>query len=533
MANSDFNPKEEEFVEAKNYWELEKLYIDLASSKGKALTPVEKKFLRGLLCGFSPAEIASTVYKTRSSSTVRVYLSNGLYKYLEEMLSNQTQTNIKIKIWSRVTHLLEKAGYKKASLINEVDTNQISQIKQQNNSISTSIITSQQDWGEAVDVSIFYGRKAETSKLKKAIFEQNSRLIFILGMAGIGKTALSVKLAQQIQDQFEFVFWRSLHLNPSLDLILNQLIEFLSPLSELAITDTVEVKINHLLEYLRISRCLIVFDSFDSILSSESSDKSIVNLELLPTTNQIDVNHVSTLHQINYRPGYENYGDLIRRLGESQHQSCILITSREKPQEVNVLGGDIQGVQSFSLVGLSASESAEVLKTKGLSNLQPDECQILNSIYTGNPLFLKIAAITIQDLFFGNIANFIEQQTIAFGEIKTILDHQFNRLSLIEQQILYCLAFSLDSLSIEQLQKEIIPRISKRIILEAIELLQRRSLIEIQRCNFAIAPILVEYLTERLIEESLRFSNQQTASFLINHSLFENYLKKYIRANRQ
>ena len=93
---------EEEFIEAKNNWDLDKLYIDLASSKGKALTPVERKILRGLLCGLSPAEIAQIVYKTRSSSTVRVYLSNGLYKYLEEMLSSQVGKFVKVKNWSHV-----------------------------------------------------------------------------------------------------------------------------------------------------------------------------------------------------------------------------------------------------------------------------------------------------------------------------------------------------------------------------------------------------------------------------------------------
>ncbi|GAB1537681.1 hypothetical protein NUACC21_03310 [Scytonema sp. NUACC21] len=98
MTTSNSNRVEEEFIEARNSWELEKLYVDLGLVKGKSLTPVEKKFLRGLLCGFSPAEIAITVYQSRSSSTVRVYLSNGLYKYIEEMLSNQAGYSIKVKI---------------------------------------------------------------------------------------------------------------------------------------------------------------------------------------------------------------------------------------------------------------------------------------------------------------------------------------------------------------------------------------------------------------------------------------------------
>ena len=30
--------------------------------------------------------------------------------------------------------------------------------------------------------------------------------------------------------------------------------------------------------------------------------------------------------------GYERYGQLMRRIGEMRHQSCLLLTSREKPR---------------------------------------------------------------------------------------------------------------------------------------------------------------------------------------------------------
>jgi DNA-binding CsgD family transcriptional regulator len=113
MAAVDSPPIEEEFIEAQKNWDLDKLNVDLAYAKRKVLTPVEKKLLRRLLCGCSPAEIAKKVYQSSTSSTVRVYLSNGLYKYIEDMLSNQAGWLIKVKNWSHVTHLLEKAGYKK------------------------------------------------------------------------------------------------------------------------------------------------------------------------------------------------------------------------------------------------------------------------------------------------------------------------------------------------------------------------------------------------------------------------------------
>ncbi|ADI63922.1 hypothetical protein [Trichormus azollae] len=113
MAAVDSPPIEEEFTEAQKNWALNKLNVDLASAKRKAFTPMEKKLVRGLLCGCSPAEVAKKVYQSSTSSTVRVYLCNELYKYIQDMLSNQAGCLIKVKNWSHVTHLLEKAGYKR------------------------------------------------------------------------------------------------------------------------------------------------------------------------------------------------------------------------------------------------------------------------------------------------------------------------------------------------------------------------------------------------------------------------------------
>lgn len=64
----------------------------------------------------------------------------------------------------------------------------------------TPVSKPRQDWGEAVDVSVFYGRTEELAKLEQWIIQDNCRLVALLGMGGIGKTSLSIKLAQQIQD---------------------------------------------------------------------------------------------------------------------------------------------------------------------------------------------------------------------------------------------------------------------------------------------------------------------------------------------
>ncbi|MBD2431966.1 MULTISPECIES: hypothetical protein [Fischerella] len=44
------------------------------------------------------------------------------------------------------------------------------------------------------------------------------------------------------------------------------------------------------------------------------------------------------------RLGYEGYGQLLKRVGEVPHQSCVLLTSREKPREMIPLEAEKTGV---------------------------------------------------------------------------------------------------------------------------------------------------------------------------------------------
>ncbi|WP_341527495.1 NB-ARC domain-containing protein [Nostoc sp. UHCC 0302] len=535
MAIVDSNQIEDEFTEAKNNWELEKLYLDLASAKGKALTPVEKKFLRGLLCGCSPAEIAKVVYQSRSSSTVRVYLSNGLYKYIEEMLSNQAGYSVKVKNWSRVTHLLEKSGYKKGWSQTQPATSLLKTKQEQEPGVVHTKSTQIQDWGEAIDVSGFYGRVAELATVKEWIVQERCRLVVLLGMGGIGKTAFSVKLAEEIKDDFDYVIWRSLHLSPTLDIILNQILEIFFPKAETKSTATFDSKISQLIDCLRSYRCLLILDHVDSILCSDDGDVAQEYSNVSSETSGIKNTSVY-VSPIRYRQGYENYTEFIRRVGDSQHQSCLVLTSREKPSEIASREGEKLLVRSLKLAGISQVESILILQAKGFGNLKDEECKLLNYWYGGNPLFIKLVASTIQEIFAGSIYDFLEQNIRVFGDIREILDQQFNRLSLLEKQIMYWIALTQDVVSLHKLQKETIPgwskRLSQRLILEALELLHKRSLVEKHVSSFSQIPVLREYIVERLIEENFKLSEDKKDHLLINNKIFEAQLKNYIHESR-
>jgi hypothetical protein len=125
-----------------------------------------------------------------------------------------------------------------------------------------------QDSGEVIDVSIFYNRTEELALVKQWILKDVCRLVTLFGMGGIDKSALSVKLAQEIHSEFEYFFWRSLRNAPPIQDLLAQLIQFFSKGKETNVPETVDGKVMRVIEYLRSSRCLLVLDNPETILPS-------------------------------------------------------------------------------------------------------------------------------------------------------------------------------------------------------------------------------------------------------------------------
>lgn len=110
------NTKDKMFTEASNFWDLQKLYQDLEAVKRllsprsrQGLTETEKLYLRGLLCGYSPAEIAKKLFQ--SPKSVEVYLCKTLYPYLKNLLDVPSE----VGNWRNICNWLNDAGYKKLS----------------------------------------------------------------------------------------------------------------------------------------------------------------------------------------------------------------------------------------------------------------------------------------------------------------------------------------------------------------------------------------------------------------------------------
>ncbi|AFY31168.1 NB-ARC domain-containing protein [Calothrix sp. PCC 7507] len=499
----------QKFAEVNEHWNLKKLYQDIVNAKQqerrrqcKQLTPTEKACLRGLLCNYSPTEIATAL--NREPNGLRVELSRGLYRYIESL------TGLDIKSWSNVSKQLENAGYKLQNE-NQEAVNRTSTITNGagNTPKAQPQIQNQIDWGEAIDVSIFYDRTDELTKLQRWVEEDKCRLIALLGMGGIGKTALSVKLAQLAQEEFEFVIWRSLRDSPCINELLNTLIKVLSCQQETNFPETVSSKISLLIEYLRNSRSLLVLDNFDALFSDSERAGS-------------------------YRAGYEEYGELLQRLGEVSHQSCVLLTSREKPAEIAALAGEFLPVRSLQLSGLKNDAAQDILAAKGLSG-SVDELEKLIDCYRGNPLALKIAATSILDLFDGSIADFLKEGTTVFNGVRNLLERQFQRLSPLEAEVMYWTCINREPVQVKDLQDDIVPAISKVNLLESLESLAWRSLIEKGKdlehkaSTFTQQPVVMEYVTDRLVTGVSQEIITGEINLLNRYALIKATSKDYIR----
>ena len=361
------------------------------------------------------------------------------------------------------------------------------------------------DWGDAVVVPNLYGREQELATLSHWIVQERCRVVSVMGMGGIGKSSLVVQTMYQLAAHFQAVIFRSLRNSPPCEALLDDLLQALTPQAPMPVLTDLPGRISLLLNRLREQRVLLVLDNANALLEEGSVRGRL-------------------------RPGVEGYARLLREVAETAHQSCLLLTTREKFADLRILEGRGTPVHSLRLDGLDASACAQLFDRSRLVG-SPREQARLAERYGGNPLALKIVAETILDLFEGEIGPFVAQDTLVFGSIADLIKEQVERRSGLELTVLRWLAIARKPITLEALHLMLVTPPSPAQMLEAIDGLRRCSLVERghQTGTFTLHPVLLEYVTTSLVADAAQEIQQGQLVRLREHGFSQARTEEYVR----
>lgn len=332
--------------------------------------------------------------------------------------------------------------------------------------------TAKIDWDEAPDVECFYGRSQELQQLEQWIVSDHCSIVTINGMAGTGKTALVLALAERLQAEFDGFIWRSLHSTTCLSLLNSLLSVFDQPAVQ-----EIQTGAAYLIHQLNHRRCLLILDGLDAVLSQEPAIAD----------------------------------QLLKQLSQGVEQSCVLITScLTNPVDAGTTS------RRLTLAGLQEVDALELLRAQGFTGKELGVLALIR-IYHGNPLALRLVSPLIQSVFGGSVTALLSQNTLVVGDrLHTLLKRQLDQVSDLEREILYWLAIWQEPISFCRLQTHLLMSTDPTALLEGITLLERRSLLEkwvgTEQPSFTLQPLVMKVVTDVLIAQAVREIQQVVQS---------------------
>lgn len=328
--------------------------------------------------------------------------------------------------------------------------------------INTQSTSHYHDLTVAPQIINFYARQSEIKTLYNSISNDNTRLISVLGLRGIGKTTLVKRFVDLNLQQFEVIIWRSLKFPKSLELVVKDLLNVCQQEAK----ETINDKLKQLLDVFIDKKCLIILD---------------------------DVHNIFATAQLagQYKSEYQDYQNFFTMITETEHQSNVILISQEQCAEMECLDEELYPIKCLELSDL---DDVAILKGTGLKD--EDSWLKLINLYEGNPVYLKSIAISITKIFDGEVAEFLaDNSLIITKDMEYNFHHLFKRISPREQQLVLELSKLARPVSREYLRQSL--DLSSMDLINGLQSLQQRYLvtkIKEDKILFKLSSVFQEYV---------------------------------------
>jgi ABC-type dipeptide/oligopeptide/nickel transport system ATPase subunit len=442
------------------------------SKTGNHLDDLQQAILRETFQGQRYAKIAQD--RNCSEGYIRGVASE-MWKIFSEVLGqNVSKTNVRVTLERSLLANISSPFGKNVLRIGDINicpqTSQSSKVAQKPQQTQTQ---PHMDLGDAPEIFSFYDRTPSLTTLETWILHDQSRLIALLGISGIGKTTLALRLIEQIKTNFDYVIYRSLRFSPTLNATLTNFLQIFSDKTD--IPQNIETQISQLLDNLRKYRCLIILDDVQMLFSSGQLAGQ-------------------------YKTGYEDYQQFFKLIAEVCNHSCSILISWEKSREIAKLERVNNYVHSLVLGSLGIA-AKEILKQQNLSD--EDAWETLINTYQGNPLWLELTTTIVQDLFGGSVSEFLQCDVVILSEsLQAQLDQQFQRLTQQELAIMIQLAKENEPVSLPQILKTV--QLSTSDLLNALQSLGMRLFMDAEEQGkttfFSLNPVMKQYVKNRYFQ---------------------------------
>jgi ABC-type cobalamin/Fe3+-siderophores transport system ATPase subunit len=436
-------------------------FVDQVVQKqtGEHLDDLEKAILKGLWQGQTYNQIADE--SGYNSQNYIGDVSRKLFKILSEQLGEDINKSNFCWTIERLANSYNNS-LQQVSLINNSHINWCSN-NPQNSSKDREQDSYEKSYHEltiAPKITHFYGRETELQTLSHWLINQNTRLISILGLPGIGKTTLVKKFVDLNLQNFNIIIWKNIKLSDSLDSIIAEIFKAIN--SEIIQTEN---KLTQLFNLFRQQKCLIIIDNIQELFTPEQLAGK-------------------------YKPEYKDYKTFLTMITEIEHQSNLILISQEQCQEMICIAEELYPIKCLDLPGL---DNTDILKNQKLKNEK--SWSTLINLYEGNPAYLQDISSLIRNIFQGKISDFLSEGLLLTENMKYQLSELFNRLSTVEQQIVLEMSKSNQPVNREQLRESL--SLSSMELINGLQSLKRRYLvttIESDKTLFILSPVFREYV---------------------------------------